>query len=106
MVSGLQQLRKDVFDTLDYDTVVVLDSHWATTVEFVITAQKRRAGLFTSQEPPRGMSITAVSGLGTSLQQVVTAQTAALTTPISGRSRFFAWSRRSGETCRAAPRRR
>jgi aromatic ring-opening dioxygenase catalytic subunit (LigB family) len=45
----------DVFDTLDYDTVVVLDSHWATTVEFVVTAQDRRAGLFTSEELPRGM---------------------------------------------------
>jgi len=35
--------------------VVVLDSHWATTVEFVVTAQQRRAGLFTSEELPRGM---------------------------------------------------
>jgi 3,4-dihydroxyphenylacetate 2,3-dioxygenase len=56
LVSGLQQLRKEVFETLDYDTVVVLDSHWATTVEFVVTAQERRAGLFTSEELPRGMS--------------------------------------------------
>ena len=35
---------------------MVLDSHWATTVEFVVTAQERRAGLFTSEELPRGMS--------------------------------------------------
>lgn len=56
LVSGLQQLRTEVFDTLDYDTVVVLDSHWATTVEFVVTAQQRRHGLFTSEELPRGMS--------------------------------------------------
>jgi 3,4-dihydroxyphenylacetate 2,3-dioxygenase len=56
LVAGLQQLRKDVFETLDYDTVVVLDSHWATTVEFVVTAQQRRSGLFTSEELPRGMS--------------------------------------------------
>ena len=56
LVAGLQQLRREVFDTLDYDTVVVLDSHWATTVEFVVTAQERRAGLFTSEELPRGMS--------------------------------------------------
>ena len=33
----------------------MLDSHWATTVEFVVTAQERRAGLFTSEELPRGM---------------------------------------------------
>lgn len=55
LVPGLHTLRKDKFDTLDYDTVIVLDSHWATTVEFVVTAQDRRAGLFTSEELPRGM---------------------------------------------------
>ncbi|MDQ6937765.1 MAG: catechol 1,2-dioxygenase [Actinomycetota bacterium] len=56
LVSGLQQLRRQVFDVLDYDTVVILDSHWATTVEFVVTAQERRHGRFTSEELPRGMS--------------------------------------------------
>jgi len=34
---------------------VVLDSHWFTTVEFVIAAHDVRAGLFTSDELPRGM---------------------------------------------------
>jgi len=52
---ALHDLRRDVFETLDYDTVVVLDSHWFTTVEFVVTAQDRRAGLFTAEELPRGM---------------------------------------------------
>ncbi len=56
LVDGLNRLRAEVFETLDYDTVVVLDSHWATTVEFVVTAQDRRAGLFTSEELPRGMT--------------------------------------------------
>ncbi|MEV1021357.1 3,4-dihydroxyphenylacetate 2,3-dioxygenase [Streptomyces sp. NPDC050264] len=55
LVTGLRQLRADVFESDDYDTVVVLDSHWSTTVEFVVTAQSRRAGLFTSEELPRGM---------------------------------------------------
>ncbi|MFD0536779.1 hypothetical protein ACFQY7_26670 [Actinomadura luteofluorescens] len=55
LVSGLRRLRADVFERDDYDTVVVLDSHWATTVEFVTTAQDRRAGLYTSEELPRGM---------------------------------------------------
>ena len=45
----------EVFDALEYDTVVVLDSHWATTVEFVVSAQAQRCGLFTSEELPRGM---------------------------------------------------
>lgn len=56
LVEGLRQLRREVFETLDYDTVVVLDSHWFTTVETVVTAQDRRSGLFTSEELPRGMS--------------------------------------------------
>ncbi|MFD5654993.1 3,4-dihydroxyphenylacetate 2,3-dioxygenase [Streptomyces sp. NPDC127039] len=55
LVTGLRQLRREVFERDDYDTVVVLDSHWATTVEFVVTAQSRRAGLYTSEELPRGM---------------------------------------------------
>ncbi len=55
LVPGLEQLRKDFFETADYDTVVVLDSHWFTTFETVVTAQDRRAGLFTAEELPRGM---------------------------------------------------
>ncbi|MEO3975673.1 catechol 1,2-dioxygenase [Streptomyces sp. CAU 1734] len=55
LVTGLRRLRREVFETAAYDTVVVLDSHWATTVEFVVSAHARRAGLFTSDELPRGM---------------------------------------------------
>ena len=55
IVTGLERLRKEKFETLDYDTVLVLDSHWFTTVEFVVTSHARRAGLFTAEELPRGM---------------------------------------------------
>jgi 3,4-dihydroxyphenylacetate 2,3-dioxygenase len=55
LVPGLEKLRADVFETLDYDTVVVLDSHWATTVEYVINSHESRSGKFTSEELPRGM---------------------------------------------------
>jgi aromatic ring-opening dioxygenase catalytic subunit (LigB family) len=54
--SGLHDLKREVFDQLKPDLVIVLDSHWFTTVEFVITAHDRRKGLFTSDELPRGMS--------------------------------------------------
>jgi aromatic ring-opening dioxygenase catalytic subunit (LigB family) len=54
--SGLHQLRREVFDVLRPDVVIVFDSHWFTTVEFVVTSAKRRAGHFTSDELPRGMS--------------------------------------------------
>jgi 3,4-dihydroxyphenylacetate 2,3-dioxygenase len=56
LVPGLERLRAEVFEVLDYDTVVVIDSHWFTTVEFVVAAHPVRAGLFTSDELPRGMS--------------------------------------------------
>jgi len=55
LVPGLRRLRDEIFEALDYDTVLVLDSHWHTTVEFVVAAHETRAGLFTSDELPRGM---------------------------------------------------
>ena len=55
LVPALQQIRVEKFEALEYDTVLVLDSHWFTTVEFVVTAHDRRAGLFTAEELPRGM---------------------------------------------------
>jgi 3,4-dihydroxyphenylacetate 2,3-dioxygenase len=56
LVEGLHRLKREVLDKLDYDLVVVLDSHWFTTVEFVITSAARRSGKYTSDELPRGMS--------------------------------------------------
>src|SRR5580700_6980445 len=55
LVPGLERLRREVFETLDYDTVVVFDSHWHSTVEFIVSAHQVRAGLYTSDELPRGM---------------------------------------------------
>jgi 3,4-dihydroxyphenylacetate 2,3-dioxygenase len=56
LYTGLHQLRREVFDVLKPDLVIVFDSHWFTTVEFVITSAERRLGFFTSEELPRGMS--------------------------------------------------
>jgi 3,4-dihydroxyphenylacetate 2,3-dioxygenase len=55
LVPALHRIREEKFEQLDYDTVIVLDSHWFTTVEFVVTSQDIRAGLFTAEELPRGM---------------------------------------------------
>ena len=52
LVPGLKRLRAEVMETLDYDTVVVLDSHWATTVEFVITAQAIAESSRVPYQPP------------------------------------------------------
>jgi aromatic ring-opening dioxygenase catalytic subunit (LigB family) len=56
LYSGLHRLRREVFDVLQPDLVIIFDSHWFTTVEFVITSADRRLGYFTSEELPRGMS--------------------------------------------------
>jgi 3,4-dihydroxyphenylacetate 2,3-dioxygenase len=56
LVEGLERLRSKRLDKLNPETVVVIDTHWFTTVEHIITAHDRRKGIFTSDELPRGMS--------------------------------------------------
>jgi 3,4-dihydroxyphenylacetate 2,3-dioxygenase len=56
LYTGLHNLRRDVFDVLKPDVVLVFDSHWFTTVEFVVTSHGHRSGRYTSDELPRGMS--------------------------------------------------
>jgi 3,4-dihydroxyphenylacetate 2,3-dioxygenase len=56
LVPGLHRLRAEVMDSLAIDTVVVFDAHWASTVEFIVTAHDHRSGKYTSEELPRGMS--------------------------------------------------
>ncbi|MEM7208095.1 MAG: catechol 1,2-dioxygenase [Pseudomonadota bacterium] len=55
LVPGLKRLRSEVLDSLNADTFVVFDTHWFTTVEFVVSAHPMREGLYTSEELPRGM---------------------------------------------------
>lgn len=56
LVPGLHRLREEVLDRLDADTIIVFDTHWFSTVEFIVTGHARRAGRYTSEELPRGMS--------------------------------------------------
>ena len=56
LVPGLHRLRSEVLDALKPDAILVFDTHWYTTVEFVITAHSRRVGKYTSEELPRGMA--------------------------------------------------
>lgn len=56
LVPGLNRLRSEVLDRLDVDTIVIVDSHWFSTVEHLIAAQDRKQGIFTSSELPRGMA--------------------------------------------------
>ena len=45
LYTGLHDCAREVFDVLKPDLVLVFDSHWFTTVEFVVTAHERRIGL-------------------------------------------------------------
>jgi len=56
LAPGLERLRSEVLDELQPDIFLVFDTHWYTTVEFVVTAHDRQQGLYTSEELPRGMS--------------------------------------------------
>lgn len=56
VVEGFRRLHTEVLSELDYDLVIVFDSHWFSTVEFLVTGHHHRTGKFTSDELPRGMS--------------------------------------------------
>ena len=56
LVPGLQRLREEVLDDLKPDAIILFDTHWFTTVEFVVSAHAKRAGIYTSEELPRGMA--------------------------------------------------
>jgi len=55
LATGLNRLRKDVFECSGHDLVLVIDSHWTTTTEFVVTSHGKRAGIFTSSEMPTAL---------------------------------------------------
>ena len=54
IVDGLHRMRRECLDPLQADTFIVLDTHWFTTFEWVVSAHERRNGKFTSDELPRG----------------------------------------------------
>jgi 3,4-dihydroxyphenylacetate 2,3-dioxygenase len=53
IVEGLHRVRRKI-DEVSADTIIVLDSHWFTTFEFIVSAHEHRSGRFTSEELPRG----------------------------------------------------
>jgi len=54
IVDGLHRMRRERLDDAGIDTIVVLDTHWFTTFEWVVSGHERRSGRFTSEELPRG----------------------------------------------------
>lgn len=56
LFAGLHAMKAEKLGPLEADTVIVIDSHWATTIEHIVTSHDRRSGKYTSEELPRGMS--------------------------------------------------
>jgi 3,4-dihydroxyphenylacetate 2,3-dioxygenase len=55
LVTGLHRLRREILDELRPDTIVVVDTHWFTTFQHILSAHDRRAGVYTSDELPNGV---------------------------------------------------
>ena len=56
LVPGLQEIKLKVFEPLKPDVVIVIDTHWFTIVEFIVSSHKKRQGFYTSDELPRTMN--------------------------------------------------
>ena len=56
LFGGLHDLGAQRLRPLAADTVVVIDTHWFTTIEHIVSSHDRRHGRFTSDELPRGMA--------------------------------------------------
>jgi len=56
LFQGLHDLRAEKLGPLEADTVVVIDTHWFTTIEHIVASHDRRSGSYTSEELPRGMA--------------------------------------------------
>ena len=50
--AAMEQIYTERLRNLDVDTFVVFDSHWFTTLEYVLNAHPRLSGLYTSEELP------------------------------------------------------
>jgi 3,4-dihydroxyphenylacetate 2,3-dioxygenase len=50
---AMEALERERLRGLDFDTFVLIDTHWFTTLEYVLNAQERLRGLYTSEELPQ-----------------------------------------------------
>jgi 3,4-dihydroxyphenylacetate 2,3-dioxygenase len=50
---AMERLERERLRALEFDTFVLIDTHWFTTLEYVLNAQERLHGLYTSEELPQ-----------------------------------------------------
>jgi 3,4-dihydroxyphenylacetate 2,3-dioxygenase len=49
---AMERLERERLRALEFDTFVIFDTHWFTTLDYVINAHARLSGLYTSEELP------------------------------------------------------
>ena len=49
---AMPKLERERLHTLDFDTFLLFDTHWFSTLEYVINAHERLNGVYTSEELP------------------------------------------------------
>jgi 3,4-dihydroxyphenylacetate 2,3-dioxygenase len=52
MYTAMEQLYADKIAHLDVDTFIVVDTHWFSTIDYVLNANERLSGSYTSEELP------------------------------------------------------
>jgi 3,4-dihydroxyphenylacetate 2,3-dioxygenase len=50
--AAMESLERERLRALEFDTFVIFDTHWFTTLDYVINAHERLHGLYTSEELP------------------------------------------------------
>ncbi|HSU91973.1 MAG TPA: hypothetical protein VLI44_10980 [Sporolactobacillaceae bacterium] len=50
---AMPKLERERLHTLDFDTFLLFDTHWFSTLEYVINAHERLYGVYTSEELPQ-----------------------------------------------------
>ena len=50
--AGLEAMYREKVEPLDFDTFLVVDTHWFSTIQYVVNAHERLAGVYTSEEVP------------------------------------------------------
>ncbi len=49
---AMERLARERLAALDFDTFILFDTHWFTTLDYVLNAHERLTGLYTSEELP------------------------------------------------------
>jgi 3,4-dihydroxyphenylacetate 2,3-dioxygenase len=50
---AMPQLERERLRALEFDTFVLIDTHWFSTLEYILNAHERLAGIYTSEELPQ-----------------------------------------------------